>query len=494
MGMRVPAIRRRSSQVRPAFRARGPARVSGDGPLRIPLFLVTVALSAWFLAWPAWRAEAGGKGDLAAREPAANLRVGSAAVPLEADDSMVIAGGIGPRKVQGQEGALRATAIVLDKPGQGTLAIVSCDVLFTPRDLVDPAVERIAAATGIPPSHILVAATHTHSAPSVTRVHGYGRDELFARRLREGIVASVLQAHERLSEADSQFAFHLGQENTVGANSRQLLADGEIYWVGPQDGFVRPTGPFDPQLPVLAFRAPRGSLRALIYNHSTHTIGTRQGNVRSPSFYGLAAQELEAELGGVVCFLQGASGSTHNITGVSTADAVQRMKQAVREALARAAPRPVHKLAATKRPFAFKVRTFDDKVEDEKVVRYCRKYCGASADFVIDVFRTMRRELAPLQGQQRETWLQALVIGDVAIAGVPAEYFTSLGMEIKKRSPFQHTYVAELANDWIGYLPDREGHRLGGYQTWMGLHSYAEEGTGERAADEVIAMLRELAR
>lgn len=170
------------------------------------------------------------------------------------------------------------------------------------------------------------------------------------------------------------------------------------------------------------------------------------------------------------------------------------LKQAVKEALARAAPRPVHKLAATKRPFAFKVRTFDDKVEDEKVVRYSRKYCGASADFVIDVFRTTRRELAPLQGQQRETWLQALVIGDVAVAGVPAEYFTSLGMEIKRRSPFKHTYVAELANDWIGYLPDREGHRLGGYQTWMGLHSYAEEGTGERAADEVIAMLRKLAR
>ncbi|MEM7383864.1 MAG: hypothetical protein AAF514_02870 [Verrucomicrobiota bacterium] len=24
--------------------------------------------------------------------------------------------------------------------------------------------------------------------------------------------------------------------------------------------------------------------------------------------------------------------------------------------------------------------------------------------------------------------------------------------------------MAELANDWIGYLPDREAHKLGGYQ------------------------------
>lgn len=66
-------------------------------------------------------------------------------------------------------------------------------------------------------------------------------------------------------------------------------------------------------------------------------------------------------------------------------------------------------------------------------------------------------------------------------------------MDIKKRSPLSYTYVAELANDWIGYLPDREGHRLGGYQTWTGLHSYAEPGTGERLADEAVRILNELA-
>jgi hypothetical protein len=104
----------------------------------------------------------------------------------------------------------------------------------------------------------------------------------------------------------------------------------------------------------------------------------------------------------------------------------------------------------------------------------------------------MRRQLSPLRGQQRETSLQAILIGDVALVGVPAEYFTALGMDIKQRSPFQETYIAELANDWIGYLPDREAHQLGGYQTWMGLHSYAEVGTGERIADEIVSMLHEL--
>jgi hypothetical protein len=74
---------------------------------------------------------------------------------------------------------------------------------------------------------------------------------------------------------------------------------------------------------------------------------------------------------------------------------------------------------------------------------------------------------------------------------VPAEYFTNWP-EIKRRSPFRYTYVAELANDWIGYLPDRKGFELGGYQTWTGLHCYAEPGTGEAIVEETVAMLEEL--
>jgi len=82
-------------------------------------------------------------------------------------------------------------------------------------------------------------------------------------------------------------------------------------------------------------------------------------------------------------------------------------------------------------------------------------------------------------------------LGDIAIVGVPAEFFTVLGQEIKRRSPFRRTLVAELSGDWIGYLPDRLGHRLGGYQTWTGHHSYAEPGTGERV---VAAALEQLDR
>jgi hypothetical protein len=91
--------------------------------------------------------------------------------------------------------------------------------------------------------------------------------------------------------------------------------------------------------------------------------------------------------------------------------------------------------------------------------------------------------IAPEQGKGRETWMQAMRIGDLAIVGVPGELFTCSGELIKRRSPFPHTYIAGLANDWIGYIPNKEGFQLGGYQVWTGTRSYVEPGTGERVVE-----------
>jgi hypothetical protein len=423
---------------------------------------------------------------------AKGLRVSAAAEEFEAEDSMVIGGGIEPGMVRGQEGKLRAVAVVMEKPSLGKVAIVSCDVLMLTRDLLDPVDAEIELTTGIPTDHILISATHTHHAPSTVTVHGYERDEAFCRRVQRGIVKAVQKANSQLPGRECRFYFHLGQEETVGQNSRLLLSDNTIYWIGPRGDALRPTGPFDPELPVLAFRDSTDKLRALIFNHSTHSIGTRCGKCRSPSFYGLAAQELEAQLGGTVCFLAGASGSTHNLE-VSTDTAIKRIEAAVQGALNNADLHPVTRLQAVRRAFKFKVRSFNEAQEDAAVLSYCKKRAAANAPCIIEVFRKQRRILAPQQGQDRETWLQVMVIGDVAIVGVPGEFFTSLGKEIKRRSPFRYTYVAELANDWIGYLPDLEAFRLGGYQVWTGLHSYSEAGTGERIVDESVKMLKQLA-
>ncbi len=431
-----------------------------------------------------------GPKQLCARD---GVRVGAAAVNLKAADHMEVAGGIHPGLARGQEGELRAIAIVLEKEGV-TLAIVTLDILMITRDILDLAAKDIEEATGIPFANILINCTHTHHAPSTMRVHGYAADLGFTMRVQKGIVSAVKQAHAKLSADECDFHFHLGREATVGQNSRQLLPDGRVYWIGRRE-FVRPTGPFDPELPVLAFRdhsdGGLGTLRAVLFNHSTHTIGTITPGVRSPSFYGLAGQRLEQAFGGVFSFIEGASGSTHNLT-LSCAEATDRIANTVKEALANAERRPVKRLASLKRAFTYQVRHFDEVAEESAVSEYCRKWVGDSAANFVPVFRQMRRQLSKLQGQERETWVQAMVIGDVAVVGVPAEFFTKLGIDIKNRSPYRYTYVAELANDWIGYLPDKDAHKLGGYQVWTGFHSYADPGTGERVVDGAVALLKEL--
>jgi len=124
-------------------------------------------------------------------------------------------------------------------------------------------------------------------------------------------------------------------------------------------------------------------------------------------------QGAEDELGGIVAFLEGASGSTHNLA--LSGDEMTTAQIAVKDAVAKAQPRSVSRLAAIKRPFKFKVRTFEETKEDESrdaLLSKIRRHLRRDSDSGL---RDMRKTLASQQGQERETWLQALLIGDVAI-------------------------------------------------------------------------------
>jgi len=425
---------------------------------------------------------------LSATLVAQDLKVGAAAEALVADDAMVIGGGIGPGKAKGQEGDLRASAVVIQDSAGRKIALVACDVLMMNRDILDRAANRVEQATGIPFDHILINATHTHHAPTTVTVHGYQREEAFTTHVEGKIVAAAVKANARLNPATLEF--RLGEESSVGKNSRLLLSDGTIYWTGTRDDAVRPTGPFDPELPVLAFRRANGSLEAVLFNHSTHTIGTHKPGVRSPSFYGLAAQALEKEKGGTFLFFEGASGSTHNLD-VLTPEATVRIQQAVERALQTAQPRPVARVDGRRNEITVKVRHFDEPAEERAVTAYCTKRIKdpAGAKSTIETFRRMRKLLESQQGQERKTWVQVILIGDVAIVGVPGEFFTVLGQEIKRQSPFRYTYVFELANDYVGYIPDERGFDRGGYQIWTGLHSFTERGTGEKIVSAAVDLL-----
>ena len=448
-------------------------------------------VAAILVVWTWWSASSA--------EPETGLSVGAAAVDLLATDDLVIAGGIGPGKATGQDGQLRVVATVVQGPPNNTrVALVALDILMIRRDYLDEAAKQIEQKTGIPFDHILINCTHTHHAPSTVKIHGYDVIDGFARQVRDKIVEAVVKANEKVAQnRNVRMLFKMGEERTVGQNSRMELSDGTISW-GVHDDEMRPTGPFDPDFPVLAFRRSDYSLAAVIFGHSTHTIGTRNLGRRSPAFYGLAAQAFEQETGAVTTFMEGASGSTHlwHLNGLgfpkAWVEAERRILNAVRYTVDQAQPMAVNRIGSLKREVTVRVRKFDEEKEEAAVAFYCRKRMPGAAEPIMAVFRQMRRELAGHQGEERKTWISATRIGDVAIVGVPAEFFTQLGIDIKRRSPFKQTIIAELAGDYVGYVGNADAYRLGGYQLWMGHHSWTERGTGELFVDSAVELLNEL--
>ncbi len=421
---------------------------------------------------------------------AGELLSGAAFKTLDCDDTLVIGGSIGPGHAVGQEGQLRASAVVIQAPDGTRACLVACDVLMIERDILDDAARQISEKIGVPFDSVLINATHTHHAPTTASIHGYTREEKFTRYVAAKAVEAAIEANKRLQPV--KFRFRQGEESSVGRNSRLALADGTIFWVGAMTDALRPTGPFDPQLPVLAFDRKDGTPEAVLFNHSTHTIGTLKPGVRSPSFYGLAAQELEKERGGTFLFFEGASGSTHNLD-LKTAEALIRIKSAVADTLDKAPHRELNRVTGLRAEIPLTIRKFDEATEDAAVVAYCTKRQPAPYhEKTIAIFRDMRKQLVDRQGQQRNSWVQAIVLGDVAIVGVPGEFFTVLGQEIKLRSPYRYTYVFELANDYVGYIPDSKGFDRGGYQVWMGLHSYLTKGSGEKIVDTAVDLLNQI--
>ena len=247
-------------------------------PALVTTFWIGLPVATWMIA----------SAHSAGARPIITIAV-AAAVEINATDDMVIGGSIGPTYAKGQDGLLRAVATVIQGPPDETrVALVALDVLALPRKVLDEASKEIERRTGIPFDHIMINCTHTHYAPATVKMHGYDAVPAFVEEVKTAAVEAVVKANAKLAASPFTRAFFvMGREATVGQNSRIQMRDGTISWLRFDEAErLHPTGPFDPDFPVLSFRGPGGSLVAVIFGHSTHSIGTPNPGRRSPSFYG----------------------------------------------------------------------------------------------------------------------------------------------------------------------------------------------------------------
>ena len=103
-----------------------------------------------------------------------------------------------------------------------------------------------------------------------------------------------------------------------------------------------------------------------------------------------------------------------------------------------------------------------------------------------------REQVILHQLQSTEIVVQALRIGDIAIATTPNETYALTGLKLKHQSPLKQTMVIELANGGDGYIPPPEQHLLGGYNTWAARSAGLEVSAEPKIVEADLQLLEEV--
>jgi hypothetical protein len=85
--------------------------------------------------------------------------------------------------------------------------------------------------------------------------------------------------------------------------------------------------------------------------------------------------------------------------------------------------------------------------------------------------------------------VQGIKIGDCVLISSPAEVLVEVGLNIKKASPYKHTFIAAFSNGYIHYGPPADYYDKGGYEVTECLLAPEWQKLYEKKADEIIRCL-----
>ena len=411
---------------------------------------------------------------------------------------------------------LHARCLVLDD-GTHQLAIVVVDSCMMPRSLLDEAKAAAHQATGIPIDHILISATHTHSAPSAMPVLGSRRDDAYSRFLPGQIAKGIRLAFDQLAPA--RIGWAMGRDETNVACRRWLMKPGSL----PPNPFgvagerakmhpghgnpdaIRPTGPVDPDVAVLAVQTRDGRPLALVSNYSMHYVG---GPAISADYFAVFCDEIGKRIGAeqsspplVAMLSNGTSGDAWCM------DYSKPKRRFDRISVARDVAQAAHQAYQTIQyydwvPLVMQERLLQLDVRmptDDDVARAKRILAESESgndDKPLTLEEVYAGETVALSKMppSRELKLQAIRIGELGIATAPNEVFGSTGLAIKGKSPLPMTFVVSLANGAEGYIPPPDQFDLGGYTTWRARTSCLEESAESKIAQTCIELLQKVAQ
>ena len=154
-----------------------------------------------------------------------SIKAGSATSNITPPLGTAIPGGFRPRYAQNVDDELFAKALVIDN-GSTRTALVTCDLIAVTQKMVDVAKQRIADRCGILPEHVMVNATHTHTAVAVADLLGVDEDADYTDWVPLKIADAVELALLRLVPARVGFASV--SEDRITFNRRWHMKDGTV--------------------------------------------------------------------------------------------------------------------------------------------------------------------------------------------------------------------------------------------------------------------------
>lgn len=411
---------------------------------------------------------------------------------------------------RGVHDPLFAKAVVFENTAGSKAVLLALDVCMLDRKQVALMRGHIAAELKVPAQNIFIAATHIHSGPATIseyKMPKAGDKEIEAFLLKAARAA--IEADGNLEDAELYAGY--SREERLSFYRRIRCSDGNAHmnWENFAPGFAQgPLGKIDPQVSVLTVK--RGGVSgAAIANFALHPAildyGNDQYSAEYPGYLAEAMRKMYSP-GFHTLFFNGCCGNINHLDysdldnprrGYPAAERIGYMLAAsVVEAVNGGTP----------------ARGNEISVSSEHVPLLRMEIDEESYRWARDALERLKQE--PLQAEEddglprkncAETWIEmhdrqgseyraevmVIRIGNIGIVGLPGEVFCEFGLEIKQKSPADHTFVIELANDAIGYLPTEEAFDWGGYEVTPGATLFRKD-AGRKLTDSALNQLHRL--
>ncbi len=453
-------------------------------------------------------------------QPAKVFRAGAATSNITPKIGTSINGNMKDGIVRQIHDETHARCIVLDD-GKTKLAMLTVDLCMIYREELDAAKRRAHELTGIPVENMMMSAIHTHSGGTACSVFQSDPDPEYLKFLRERIADAVARANNNLVPA--RIGWAVGNEPNQVFNRRWKMKPGKPL-INPFGGIdqvkmnpgvanpdrLEPSGPTDPELPIISIQTPEGRPIAMLANYSLHYVGGTGPGEISADYFGMFAEQmkrlLESDNKGFPPFVamlsNGTSGNINNINWfanepIPSMPPYEKMRQ-VANVIAAEAYKTYQtvryqdwiSLSSAQTEINLGVRL--PKTEEiERAKGIIAKASGPVMNTMEEIYarETMLIKDFP---KQVPLIIQAFRIGDLAITAIPCEIFVEIGLDIKAKSPFKPTFTTSLANGYNGYLPTPEHHKLGGYETWRARSSYLEVDASTKISSVLFDLLGKL--